>query len=301
MLPELNVTFGGVLKTHLILISFQPYSPQQNYGQQGFGQQPYGQGPPTQYGQPQYGQQSLGQDQGPSQYGEQYGQQPYTPQQGYGQQGFAQQPYGQGPTTQYGQPLQSQGFGPQNWGQGYGGIDPQLAQTFAMWDTNHDGSLEPHEVMKAMHHMGEPVTEDDVRMIMNMFDKDHSGTISMNEFGALWTYVNELKQEFHTADVNRTGLLDIEQVKQALHRHHKALMLAGGAATVYALFKLHDAHKRGKLDWSNFLKLSLHMGALRSQYESNQGPQPSYGQQQVPQKQGFFEQFANWAETNFRR
>jgi len=275
--------------------NYDPYAQQQ---QQGYGQGPvqspqqYGQQPPVQPIQPDpYGPQfsspqqfGMGQ---PPQSPQQYGQQPPM----YGQQGYGQQPsygqalcqpqqqgYGQGPVPQqFGQPNQ-------NWvGQCNAPIldSPQLRKTFEMWDTKKDGQLTPHELQKAMHHMGEKVSDEDVRLIMQMFDKDHSGTISYPEFGQLYNYVVELKQEFNTHDKDRNGTLSMDQAKSAMHKHHGALMLAGGAMTIYALFKLHDMHKTGRLDWSQFLRMGLHMGSLRSQYEGQMGlPQGQFGQQQ---------------------
>jgi len=184
-----------------------------------------------------------------------------------------------------------------------------LRQIFDKWDTDHNGYITPNELQKAMHHLGEPVSDEDIRLIMTMFDKEHTGRIDFAEFGQLYNYVSELKQEFTKADTSRTGSLDMDQVKSAMHRHHKALMLAGGVATVYSLFKLHDLHKKGKLEWPHFLRLGLHMGALRSNYESSGAQQQllglpqsgGFGQQSYGQQQSYgghqklFENFANWA------
>jgi len=228
-------------------------------------------------------------------------------QQGFGQQGFGQQ-------QSYGSPTQGQQFG-QSWtshqlaGPSQYVDQNQLRQVFDSWDKNHNGQIDPKELMKAMHHMGEQVSEQDVTQIMGMFDKDHSGTIDFSEFQQLYTYVNQLKQEFNNADTHKHGSLDFEQVKQALHKHHKALILAGGAATIYTLFKLHDHHKKEKLDWSQFLAMSLHLGNLRSGFEDQQfGQQGQQGQFQSylspsgqKHHQNLFQNFANWAETNFLR
>jgi len=299
-----------------------PYN--QQYGQQ---QQPYGQQQQG-YGQqgPQYGQGPNQPYQSPSmQPQQQYGSPQMQP---YGQQQFNQPPqYGSpqmqqfGQQQQYGSPQmqpygQQQQFGGQGWmSQQFSGPSQfvdlnQLRQAFDTMDKNHNGQIDAHELEKAMHHLGEKVNSQDVSSIMQMYDKNHNGTIDFNEFQQLWAYINELKQEFNNADTNKSGFLNFDQVKQALHKHHKALILAGGAATVYSLFKIHDIKKKENLDWSDFLKMSLHLGSLRSGYETQQFGQQQFGQQQFGQQgyggyqqkhEGMFENFANWAESHFRR
>jgi len=293
--------------------NFNPYQQQQQQQPNQFGQQ----GP--QYGQ---NQQQFGQQQG---YGspQQQGFNQQTP--GYGQQQF-QQPQQQGYGSPYVQPLNPQNqqqfgqqygqqqFGQQqsgNWmnqqlsGPAQGFDSEELRRTFQKWDKNGNGQIEPQELKKLMKHLGEEVHDEDLQLMMDMFDKDHSGTIDYNEFYQLWNYINQMKQEFHQAGGTHKGL-DIEGVKAALGRHHKALMLAGGAATVFTLFKLHDLHKKGKLEWPHFMRLGLHMGALRNKFERNQGNQSigwgqqgGFGQQQQwqqqPQKQSMFENFSGFA------
>jgi len=301
--------------------NYNPYQQQQQYpnspsqfGQQGpqqgpqqgqFGQQGYGS--PQQLGSPQQGYGSPQQNQG---YGQQQQfQQPQ--QQGYGspyvqplnqqnQQQFGQQ-YGQ--NQQSGQQLDQGGWMNQQLSGPAQGFDSEeLRKTFQKWDKNGNGQIDPSELKQLMKHMGEEVHDEDIQLMMDMFDKDHSGTIDYNEFYQLWNYINQMKQEFHQAGGTHHGL-DIEGVKAALGRHHKALMLAGGAATVFTLFKLHDLHKKGKLEWPHFMRLGLHMGALRNKFERNQGSQSQsmWGNQQQqqwqqqPQKQSMFENFSGFA------
>ncbi|KAJ1932186.1 hypothetical protein FBU59_006460 [Linderina macrospora] len=49
-----------------------------------------------------------------------------------------------------------------------------------------------------------------------MFDRDHSGTISFDEFVGLWRYIEEWKQCFRTFDRDNSGTIDRGELLQAL-------------------------------------------------------------------------------------
>ena len=45
-----------------------------------------------------------------------------------------------------------------------------------------------------------------------MFDKDGNGTISVNEFQQLWTYMNQWKGTFDRIDANRSGSIESHEL-----------------------------------------------------------------------------------------
>ena len=47
-----------------------------------------------------------------------------------------------------------------------------------------------------------------------MFDRDYSGTIDINEFSALWTYIQQWKGVFDQFDANRSGTIDQSEYHQ---------------------------------------------------------------------------------------
>lgn len=49
-------------------------------------------------------------------------------------------------------------------------------------------------------------------VVAGMFDKDMSGTISINEFQELWTYINQWKGAFDRFDSNRSGAIDSNEL-----------------------------------------------------------------------------------------
>ncbi|KAM0755630.1 EF-hand [Meredithblackwellia eburnea MCA 4105] len=198
-----------------------PYPPPsggyQQQGQYGAPQNQYGGGPP----QGQYGggpQQQYGQPQG--QFGgNQYGGGP--PQQGYNpqQQGYGQQQGGYGGPQQGG--YGGGGYNQQQQG-GYGGQqqqggDPQLRQWFNSVDLDRSGQISQMELKQALVNGDwSPFSDDTIKMLMNMFDTDRSGSIGFNEFQGLWEYVKQWQGIFRQFDRDRSGSIDSQELTQAL-------------------------------------------------------------------------------------
>ena len=53
-------------------------------------------------------------------------------------------------------------------------------------------------------------------MMINMFDSNMTGTIDIQEFGKLFTFVNEKKGMFENFDRNKEGTLGQDEFLQAL-------------------------------------------------------------------------------------
>ncbi|KAI8889480.1 EF-hand [Backusella circina FSU 941] len=137
---------------------------------------------------------------------------------GYGQQGGYQQGYQQGyppqgggypPQQNYGRPPPPQGCPP--------GVDPNLWQWFTAVDTDHSGQLSVDELQRALVNGDwSPFNIETVRTMVNMFDKDNSGTIDFNEFAGLWKYIEDWKRCFQAFDEDNSGNIDAGEMGRAL-------------------------------------------------------------------------------------
>ncbi|RUP45273.1 hypothetical protein BC936DRAFT_148381 [Jimgerdemannia flammicorona] len=177
--------------------------------------QPYG--TPAQQYQPRPGQQSSGFQQPPQgQYGA-----PPPPQYGGGT------PHVQYNTSQgYGAPPPQQQYGGYTPGPQYAqapgaqappGADPQLWYWFKAVDTDGSGSLTSDELGRALINGDwSPFNSETVRLMMNMFDSDNSGTINFNEFAGLWKYIEDWKKCFQTFDADGSGTINFQELKTAL-------------------------------------------------------------------------------------
>ena len=55
-----------------------------------------------------------------------------------------------------------------------------------------------------------------VRLMIGMFDRDHTGTINFNEFGSLWKYVQDWQTTFRSYDRDNSGSIDKNELKTGL-------------------------------------------------------------------------------------
>lgn len=55
-----------------------------------------------------------------------------------------------------------------------------------------------------------------VRLMIGMFDRDRTGTINFQEFGALWKYVTDWQSTFRSYDRDNSGSIDKGELKTAL-------------------------------------------------------------------------------------
>lgn len=53
-------------------------------------------------------------------------------------------------------------------------------------------------------------------MMIDMFDRDKTGQININEFGALFGFVTQWKAQFEAYDVSKAGTLGKEDLVQAI-------------------------------------------------------------------------------------
>ncbi|KAJ7853423.1 hypothetical protein B0H13DRAFT_2476132 [Mycena leptocephala] len=57
---------------------------------------------------------------------------------------------------------------------------------------------------------------DTVKHLMMIFDTDHSGTITFNEFLGLWKYLMDWQDKFNDFDTDCSGSIDLEEMREAL-------------------------------------------------------------------------------------
>ncbi|KAI8822129.1 uncharacterized protein EV422DRAFT_525743 [Fimicolochytrium jonesii] len=170
---------------------YKPPQQQQQQQQQTYGapQQYGGAAPPPQYGQPQQ-QQAYGQPQQQA-----YGQ----PQQPYGQQSYGVSQ--QAPPSQVPPP----------------GADPQLWSWFVAVDADRSGECNPQEIQRALINGDwSPFSLETVQLMMTLFDRDGSGSISFQEFVSLWKYIEDWKRIFKQFDRDNSGTINRAELRQAL-------------------------------------------------------------------------------------
>jgi Ca2+-binding EF-hand superfamily protein len=95
--------------------------------------------------------------------------------------------------------------------------DPQLWQYFSAVDTNRSGALSIGELQNALVNGNWSRFDlDTVKMLMNMFDSDRTGTIRFNEFTRLWQYIVEWQGVFKRFDRDHSGTIEKRELADAM-------------------------------------------------------------------------------------
>ncbi|KKK12109.1 hypothetical protein P175DRAFT_0504820 [Aspergillus ochraceoroseus IBT 24754] len=96
--------------------------------------------------------------------------------------------------------------------------DPQqLFPLFKAANSSHSGALTEHELGSALVNGDftsfHPKT---VKMMISMFDRNRSGSISFDEFVSLWRYLAAWRELFEKFDEDRSGRISLQEFEKAL-------------------------------------------------------------------------------------
>jgi len=242
-------------------------------------QQPAKQGPPAggynSQAPPGYGQPPPGYGQPPPGYGQ--------PPPGYGTAppGYGQPPPGYGqPPPGYGQPPPGYGGGgaPQ-YGTGSVGASHYfnmlsqqeiqvLQQQFNNVDRDRSGQISAAELASVALD-GVKFSLDTAQLLVRVFDKDKSGQVAFNEFGALVKFISSMKQAFQAYDRDRSGTIELHEVQQAVQQGGFQLS-PQTLQTVYGKFLRNPVlNGQGKLKGLNlemFIQLCAFLGSARGTF-----------------------------------
>merc|ERR1711963_388264 len=164
--------------------------------------------PPGQYGSAPPPNQGYGGAPPPSQS---YGGTP-PPSQGYGGAPPTSQGYG-------GAPPPSQGYGGAPPPNQFGGVDAKVQQWFNAVDQDRSGQIDFKELQRALVNSNwSNFSEEACRMMVDMFDRDKSGQINVQEFASLFNYINQWKALFESIDRDRSGFIEHAELTQAFQQ-----------------------------------------------------------------------------------
>lgn len=95
-----------------------------------------------------------------------------------------------------------------------------------------------------------------------MFDKKQAGTVSFEEFGALWKYVTDWENCFRSFDRDNSGNIDRNELKTALTNFGYRLT----DQTIDMLIRKYDRAGRGTIYFDDFIQccIVLYVSVQRS-------------------------------------
>jgi len=139
---------------------------------------------------------------------------PGAPQQQGGYPGTAPQSgYGAAPP-----PAQNNYSGTGGYGQ-QPAVDPSVAQWFSAVDTDRSGQISAQELQRALVNGNwSHFSEEACRMMIDMYDKNASGSIDVNEFQLLFSAINQWKGVFQGYDKDKSGTIEQSELSQAFQQ-----------------------------------------------------------------------------------
>ena len=98
-------------------------------------------------------------------------------------------------------------------------MDPQVQQWFSAVDQDRSGQIDYKELQRALVNGNwSNFSEEACRMMVDMFDRDKTGQINLQEFASLFSYINQWKSLFESIDRDRSGYIEHAELTQAFQQ-----------------------------------------------------------------------------------
>merc|ERR1712223_1529610 len=143
-------------------------------------------------------------------------------------------------------------------------VDPQVQQWFNAVDSDRSGHISASELQKALVNGNwSNFSEEACRMMIDMYDKDKTGTIDIHEFQKLFGSINQWKAVFESHDKDRSGRIEQAELEQAFQQMGYRFT----QTFVQNLLAKYDARTR-RLTLDNFIVASVQIQRLTASFRN---------------------------------
>ncbi|XP_064080169.1 peflin-like [Macrobrachium nipponense] len=98
-------------------------------------------------------------------------------------------------------------------------IDPTIASWFHAVDQDNSGHVNASELRLALQNGNwSQFSEEACHLMIAMFDKNHTGTIDLHEFGQLFSFVNKWIDTYRHFDQDNSGTISESEMTNALQQ-----------------------------------------------------------------------------------
>jgi len=141
-----------------------------------------------------------------------------------------------------------------------------LYSIFQRVDRDGSGSINSHELQAALSNgTFAPFNPETCRLMIGMFDRNNSGTIDFDEFGALWKYVTDWQACFRSFDRDNSGTIDRNELNTALTSFGYRL----SPQTVDMLLKKFDRIGQGYVAFDDFIQCCVVLHTLTASFRQH--------------------------------
>lgn len=138
-----------------------------------------------------------------------------------------------------------------------------LWQVFQRVDKDRSGAISAQELQSALSNgTWAPFNAETVRLMIGMFDRQQRGTISFEDFGAIWKYVTDWQTCFRSFDRDNSGNIDGNELKTALTSFGYRLQ----DGTHHMLLRKFDRLGKGTIYFDDFIQCCIVLHNLTSAF-----------------------------------
>ncbi|XP_008472288.1 programmed cell death protein 6 isoform X2 [Diaphorina citri] len=132
-------------------------------------------------------------------------------------------------------------------------------------DRDRSGFISADELQHALSNgTWTPFNPETVRLMIGMFDKHNRGSITFEDFGALWKYVTDWQNCFRSFDRDNSGNIDKSELSAALTTFGYRL----SDRMIGTMLKKFDRFGRGTILFDDFIQCCITLYALTSAFRS---------------------------------
>jgi len=141
-----------------------------------------------------------------------------------------------------------------------------LVSVFQKVDKDRSGAIDARELQSALSNGNwTPFNPETVRLMIGMFDKKGTGTISFEEFGSLWKYVTDWQQCFRSFDQDNSGSISKPELKTAV----TAFGYRFSDQFYDVLLKRFDRSNKGVIFFDDFIQCSVVLHILTQEFQQH--------------------------------
>ncbi|XP_074646117.1 programmed cell death protein 6-like isoform X2 [Tubulanus polymorphus] len=139
-----------------------------------------------------------------------------------------------------------------------------LWNIFQKVDKDRSGAINTTELQQALSNgTWTPFNPETVRLMIGMFDRDHSGTINFDEFMSLWKYITDWQNTFRGYDRDNSGSIDKRELQAALTNFGYRL----SDQFYNLLLRKFDRQGRGTIAFDDFIQCCVVMQTLTASFQ----------------------------------
>jgi len=148
-----------------------------------------------------------------------------------------------------------------------------LWDVFQRVDTDRSGYISADELQVALSNGSwTPFNPETVRLMIGMFDKQNRGTVSFEDFGALWKYVTDWQNCFRSFDRDGSGNIDKSELRTALTSFGYRL----SENIIDLMVRKFDRHGNGTILFDDFIQCCIVLHTLTSAFRKYDTDQDGY-------------------------